>query len=178
MRYHKAVAIHKVEADFIAETSLSSRNENVVICHGEQWYDVRADDRKRARGVRRRPAARAARGIALRIDRAPLTSRAQRRAARGNNIGDLADSKAYCDLRASWVPNATAYRSWHGDQPFRPVRRCVLRCDRGLRHASDRGLHLDGLGKCASPRAEDHACAGLNRSAIETATLRRLEWRQ
>ena len=42
MRYHKAVAIHKVEADFIAETSLSSRNENVVICHGEQWYDVRA----------------------------------------------------------------------------------------------------------------------------------------
>jgi hypothetical protein len=42
MRYHKAVAIHKVEADFIADTSLSSRNENVVICHGEQWYDVRA----------------------------------------------------------------------------------------------------------------------------------------
>ena len=30
-----------MEADFIAETSLSSRNENVVICHGEQWYDVR-----------------------------------------------------------------------------------------------------------------------------------------
>ena len=42
MRYHKAVAINKVEADFIAETSVSSRNENVVICHGEQWYDVRA----------------------------------------------------------------------------------------------------------------------------------------
>ena len=42
MRYHKAVAIHKVEADFIAETSQTSRNENVVICHGEQWYDVRA----------------------------------------------------------------------------------------------------------------------------------------
>ena len=42
MRYHKATPICKVEADFIAETSLSSRNENVVICHGEQWYDVRA----------------------------------------------------------------------------------------------------------------------------------------
>jgi hypothetical protein len=42
MRYHKAVAIHKVEADFIADTSVSSHNENVVICHGEQWYDVRA----------------------------------------------------------------------------------------------------------------------------------------
>jgi hypothetical protein len=42
MRYHKAAAIHKVEADFIANTSQSSRNENVVICHGEQWYDVRA----------------------------------------------------------------------------------------------------------------------------------------
>jgi hypothetical protein len=41
MRYHKATAISKVEADFIAETSLSSLNENVVICHGEQWYDVR-----------------------------------------------------------------------------------------------------------------------------------------
>jgi hypothetical protein len=42
MRYHKAIAIHKVEADFIADTSVASRNENVVICHGEQWYDVRA----------------------------------------------------------------------------------------------------------------------------------------
>ena len=42
MRYHKAVAIHKVEADFIADTSIQSRNENVVICHSEQWYDVRA----------------------------------------------------------------------------------------------------------------------------------------
>jgi hypothetical protein len=41
MRYHKAAPICKVEADFIADTSLSSRNENVVICHGEQWYDVR-----------------------------------------------------------------------------------------------------------------------------------------
>jgi hypothetical protein len=41
MRYHKAVPIGKVEADFIADTSLSSLNENVVICHGEQWYDVR-----------------------------------------------------------------------------------------------------------------------------------------
>ena len=41
MRYHRATPICKVEADFIADTSLSSRNENVVICHGEQWYDVR-----------------------------------------------------------------------------------------------------------------------------------------
>ena len=41
MRYHKATPICKVEADFIADTSLSSLNENVVICHGEQWYDVR-----------------------------------------------------------------------------------------------------------------------------------------
>ncbi len=42
MRYHKAVAILKVEADFLANASFSSCNENVVICHGEQWYDVRA----------------------------------------------------------------------------------------------------------------------------------------
>ena len=41
MRYHNATPICKVEADFIADTSLSSLNENVVICHGEQWYDVR-----------------------------------------------------------------------------------------------------------------------------------------
>jgi hypothetical protein len=41
MRYHKAVEIHKVEADFIAATSVASLNENVVICHGQHWYDVR-----------------------------------------------------------------------------------------------------------------------------------------
>jgi hypothetical protein len=46
MRYHKAVAIGKVEADFIAETSVSSLNENVVIFHGEQWYDVREMNEK------------------------------------------------------------------------------------------------------------------------------------
>ena len=42
MRYHKAVAILKVEADFLADTCVTSSNENVVICHDEQWYDVRA----------------------------------------------------------------------------------------------------------------------------------------
>jgi hypothetical protein len=42
MRYHKAVPILKVEADFLASTSARSRNANVVIRHGEQWYDVRA----------------------------------------------------------------------------------------------------------------------------------------
>jgi hypothetical protein len=42
MRYHKAVAIFKVEADFLASTANDSRNANVVICHAEQWYDVRA----------------------------------------------------------------------------------------------------------------------------------------
>jgi hypothetical protein len=41
MRYHKAVEIRKEEADFIADASLSSLNENVVICCAEKWYDVR-----------------------------------------------------------------------------------------------------------------------------------------
>jgi hypothetical protein len=42
MRYHKAVEIRKEEADFIAGTPFSSLNENVVVCHAEKWYDVRA----------------------------------------------------------------------------------------------------------------------------------------
>ena len=99
MRYHKAVAINKVEADFIAETSVSSRNENVVICHGEQWYDVRAlsereleefvADLLRAQLDQLRSGLLAPhyRGASIRaICDTSMTRRAQRK----NNIGDYA----------------------------------------------------------------------------------------
>jgi hypothetical protein len=41
MRFHKAKKISKAEADLIIETTTSSLNDNVVICHVDTWYDVR-----------------------------------------------------------------------------------------------------------------------------------------
>jgi molybdopterin-guanine dinucleotide biosynthesis protein len=42
MRYHKAVAITKVEADSIIATTRASATGVVVISHHEKWFDVRA----------------------------------------------------------------------------------------------------------------------------------------
>ena len=42
MRYHKAVAITKPEADYLMATATSSLSDTIVISHGEKWYDVRA----------------------------------------------------------------------------------------------------------------------------------------
>jgi hypothetical protein len=42
MRYHKAIAVTKPEADFIMETGAAARSEIVVVSRGDQFYDVRA----------------------------------------------------------------------------------------------------------------------------------------
>ena len=42
MRYHKAVAITKPEADFIIENGSASLSDIVVLSYNEDWYDVRA----------------------------------------------------------------------------------------------------------------------------------------
>lgn len=41
MRYHKAIAITKVEADSIIASSRTSPTGVVVISHKEKWFDVR-----------------------------------------------------------------------------------------------------------------------------------------
>lgn len=41
MRFHKAKSISPAEAELIIETSTSSLNAHVVICHNDDWYDVR-----------------------------------------------------------------------------------------------------------------------------------------
>ncbi len=41
MRYHKAVAITKLEADYIIASGSASRSEIVVLSHNDDWYDVR-----------------------------------------------------------------------------------------------------------------------------------------
>lgn len=45
MRYHKAIEITKVEADFIIASSRASVTGVVVISHNEKWFDVRAMSR-------------------------------------------------------------------------------------------------------------------------------------
>jgi hypothetical protein len=42
MRYHKAIAITRVEAHFIIDTSASSQTNLIVIQHRNIWYDVRS----------------------------------------------------------------------------------------------------------------------------------------
>ena len=42
MRYHKAKKLTRPEADFVIQTATSSQNVLAVICHHEDWYDVRA----------------------------------------------------------------------------------------------------------------------------------------
>ena len=41
MRYHKAVAITKLEADFIIENTRASASDIVVLSYNDDWYDVR-----------------------------------------------------------------------------------------------------------------------------------------
>jgi len=41
MRYHKAVAITKLEADFIIANTSASPSDIVVLAHNDDWYDVR-----------------------------------------------------------------------------------------------------------------------------------------
>jgi len=41
MRYHKAVAISKLEADFIIANVRTSASDIVVLAHNDDWYDVR-----------------------------------------------------------------------------------------------------------------------------------------
>jgi hypothetical protein len=42
MRFQQIIEISKAEAVLIDDTSLSSRNENVAICQGEQWGNAAA----------------------------------------------------------------------------------------------------------------------------------------
>ena len=42
MRYYKAVAITKIEADSIIARSGKGPTDVVVISHNEKWFDVRA----------------------------------------------------------------------------------------------------------------------------------------
>lgn len=42
MRYHKAKKVTRPEADYIIQTSTSSRNALVVMSHHDAWYDVRS----------------------------------------------------------------------------------------------------------------------------------------
>jgi hypothetical protein len=42
MRYHKAIALSKPEADFLIETGTSSESGVVVISRGDKYFDVRA----------------------------------------------------------------------------------------------------------------------------------------
>ena len=42
MRYHKAIAITKIEADSIIASTRASPTGVVVISHNEKWFDVRA----------------------------------------------------------------------------------------------------------------------------------------
>jgi hypothetical protein len=41
MRYHKAVAITKPEADYIIANGSASLSDIVVLSHNDHWYDVR-----------------------------------------------------------------------------------------------------------------------------------------
>ena len=41
MRYHKAVAITKLEADFIIANASASPSDIVALAHNDDWYDVR-----------------------------------------------------------------------------------------------------------------------------------------
>ena len=41
MRYHKAVAITKLEADYIIASGSASLSDIVVLSHNDDWYDVR-----------------------------------------------------------------------------------------------------------------------------------------
>ena len=41
MRFHKSKKISAADAELLIETSTSSLNDNVVIAHDENWYDVR-----------------------------------------------------------------------------------------------------------------------------------------
>jgi len=41
MRYHKAVAITRMEADFIIENTRASPSDIVVLEYNGDWYDVR-----------------------------------------------------------------------------------------------------------------------------------------
>lgn len=41
MRYHKAIAITKLEADFIIANTSASRTDIVVLAHNDDWYDFR-----------------------------------------------------------------------------------------------------------------------------------------
>jgi hypothetical protein len=42
MRFQEIIEISKAEAVLIDDASLSSRNENVTICQGEQWGSAAA----------------------------------------------------------------------------------------------------------------------------------------
>jgi hypothetical protein len=42
MRFQQIIGISRAEAALIADASLSSRNENVAICQGEQWGNAAA----------------------------------------------------------------------------------------------------------------------------------------
>ena len=42
MRYHKAIAVNKAEANFIIGSGTSALSETVVVSRGAQYYDVRA----------------------------------------------------------------------------------------------------------------------------------------
>jgi hypothetical protein len=41
VRYHKAIEISRLEADFIIGSTTSSRSDVVVMNHSDKWYDVR-----------------------------------------------------------------------------------------------------------------------------------------
>ena len=41
MRYHKAVAISKLEADFIIANASALPSDIVVLSYNDDWYDVR-----------------------------------------------------------------------------------------------------------------------------------------
>jgi hypothetical protein len=42
MRYHKAINISQVEAQFIIRTTASSQTNLVIMQHRSEWYDVRS----------------------------------------------------------------------------------------------------------------------------------------
>ena len=42
MRFHKSKMISAAHAELLIEALPSSLNGNVVICHNEDWYDVRS----------------------------------------------------------------------------------------------------------------------------------------
>jgi hypothetical protein len=44
MRFQQIIEISKAEAVLIDDASLSSRNENVAICQGEQWGNAAAGE--------------------------------------------------------------------------------------------------------------------------------------